>query len=86
MAEFSLSDRERRLVELLAEGHTDATAARGLRVSERTVSTSIRKLMDRFDVQNRFQLGLALGAAMPELVPTRSLFMSWMHMASDFHE
>ncbi len=68
MAEPSLSDRERRLVELLAEGHTDATAAVALHVSERTVSTSIRSLMDRFEVDNRFQLGLALGASMPELV------------------
>ena len=72
MAEPSLSDREHRLVELLAEGHTDATAAQALQVSERTVSTSIRSLMDRFEVDNRFQLGLALGSAMPELVSRAS--------------
>jgi DNA-binding NarL/FixJ family response regulator len=79
MAQPTLSERERRLVELLAEGHTDATAAQVLGVSERTVSTSIRSLMDRFEVDNRFQLGLALGKAMPELVPKRAAMGRPLH-------
>ncbi|MEJ3742783.1 helix-turn-helix transcriptional regulator [Actinomycetes bacterium KLBMP 9797] len=58
-----LSDRERALIRLLAGGHTDATAAVRLRISVRSVSNIMRALMDRFGVQNRFQLGLALGAA-----------------------
>jgi LuxR family transcriptional regulator of spore coat protein len=53
--------REKALVELLAEGHTDASAARRLGVSPRTVSYTVQSLMDRLEVDNRFQLGLALG-------------------------
>jgi len=53
--------REKALVELLAAGHTDASAARRLGVSPRTVSYTLQSLMDRLAVENRFQLGLALG-------------------------
>jgi DNA-binding NarL/FixJ family response regulator len=63
MPQIILDDRERALVTLLARGHTDATAARELHVSPRTVSNILRSLMDRVGVENRFQLGLALGAA-----------------------
>jgi DNA-binding NarL/FixJ family response regulator len=62
MPRIVLAPREHTLVELLAQGHTDASAARELRVSTRTVSTIVRSLMDRLGVDNRFQLGLALGA------------------------
>jgi DNA-binding CsgD family transcriptional regulator len=58
-----LSQREHALVALLADGHTDATAARRLRISPRSVTNVVRGLMDRLGVENRFQLGLALGAA-----------------------
>jgi DNA-binding CsgD family transcriptional regulator len=61
MPEISLSEREQALIALLVAGHTDATAARELRVSERSISTIMRSLMDRFGVDNRFQLGIALG-------------------------
>lgn len=57
-----LSPREERLIALLAAGHTDETAARHLRISSRSVTGILRALMDRLGVQNRFQLGLALGA------------------------
>jgi DNA-binding CsgD family transcriptional regulator len=57
-----LSPRERWLVSLLAAGHTDATAGRQMRISRRTVSTIMRQLMDRLGVENRFQLGVVLGA------------------------
>jgi DNA-binding NarL/FixJ family response regulator len=58
-----LTGRERRLVTLLAAGHTDTTAAREMQISPRSVTSILRRLMDRFGVDNRFQLGLALGAA-----------------------
>ncbi|GAB3533514.1 helix-turn-helix transcriptional regulator [Phytohabitans suffuscus] len=61
MASIALEPREQALVELLARGHTDSSAARELRISTRTVSTIVRSLMDRCGVDNRFQLGLALG-------------------------
>lgn len=62
MYDIALDPRERELVELLARGHTDASAARELRISARSVSYILRALMDRLGVDNRFQLGLALGA------------------------
>jgi DNA-binding CsgD family transcriptional regulator len=58
---IQLSDRERRLVDLLAEGHTDVSAAQQLRISARSISYITRSLMDRVGVDNRFQLGLVLG-------------------------
>ncbi len=49
-------------MELLARGHTDETAARELDLSRRTVGYALGGLMSRLGVDNRFQLGLALGA------------------------
>ncbi|MDQ0363748.1 helix-turn-helix transcriptional regulator [Catenuloplanes indicus] len=63
LPEVVLTDRERELVTLLAQGHTDASAAARMRVSTRLITKIMRELMDRFGVENRFQLGLALGAA-----------------------
>jgi DNA-binding CsgD family transcriptional regulator len=60
---IDLSPRESALVGLLALGHTDETAAEELGLSARTVSYTMRALMDRVGAQNRFQLALALGAA-----------------------
>jgi DNA-binding CsgD family transcriptional regulator len=57
-----LTPRERAVVALLSEGHTEATAALHLGISSRSVTYTLRGLMDRLGVENRFQLGLALGA------------------------
>jgi DNA-binding CsgD family transcriptional regulator len=62
MPDIVLSEREQDLINLLAAGHTDVSAAAELRVSARSVSNIMRGLMDRLGVENRFQLGLALGA------------------------
>jgi DNA-binding CsgD family transcriptional regulator len=59
---IALTPREHDLVDLLALGHTDVTAAQELRISARSVTNTLRVLMDRLGVDNRFQLGLALGA------------------------
>jgi DNA-binding NarL/FixJ family response regulator len=68
-----LSPRETAIVDLLAAGHTDVSAAHRLGVSTRTVSYALRRLMDRFGVDNRFQLGLALGVhGTPRITPRRS--------------
>jgi DNA-binding CsgD family transcriptional regulator/biotin operon repressor len=77
--QIMLSDREQKLIELLAEGHTDISAAQQLKISARSVTNIMRSLMDRVGVDNRFQLGLTLGtlraAAPPPLTelitPTR---------------
>jgi DNA-binding CsgD family transcriptional regulator len=57
-----LSERERELIKLLARGHTDVTAAQTLQISARSITNVLRAVMDRIGVDNRFQLGLALGA------------------------
>jgi DNA-binding CsgD family transcriptional regulator len=61
MPAFELSPREEAVVTLLTLGHTDAGVARELRISERSVSNILRSMMDRLGVENRFQLGVALG-------------------------
>jgi LuxR family transcriptional regulator, transcriptional regulator of spore coat protein len=61
LRKITLSDRERKLIALLAQGHTDASAAKHLGISARSVTNILRSLMDRLGVENRFQLGLALG-------------------------
>ena len=61
----SFEPRECALIILLARGHTDASAALELGLSPRSVSSTVRRLMNRFGVDNRFQLGLAIGAQHP---------------------
>jgi len=68
---IELSNREQALVNLLAMGHTDQSAAQELRLSVRTVAYTIRHLMDRLGVENRFQLALLLGAASAAPPPPR---------------
>ncbi|MFY1632081.1 LuxR C-terminal-related transcriptional regulator [Solwaraspora sp. WMMB335] len=71
---ITLTPREQALVALLAAGHTDATAARELQLSLRTVAYTMRNLMDRLGVENRFQLAILLGAcgAVTPLPSTRT--------------
>lgn len=71
MPAFELSPREQAVVALLSMGHTDAGVARELRISERSVSNILRSMMDRFGVDNRFQLGVALGTLQIAPVPPR---------------
>jgi DNA-binding CsgD family transcriptional regulator len=59
--DVDLTPREWAIIELLAAGHSDSTTAMRTRTSLRTVRYTLRSLMDRLDVDNRFQLGLALG-------------------------
>lgn len=61
LRKITLSERERELIALLADGHTDVTAAERLGISPRSVTNILRSLMDRLGVENRFQLGLAVG-------------------------
>jgi LuxR family transcriptional regulator of spore coat protein len=69
LPKITLTDRERELVALLAQGHTDASAAERLAISARSVTNILRSLMDRLGVDNRFQLGLALGFLRQAHVP-----------------
>jgi len=63
MSPIMLTPREKSIVALLAEGHTDTVVADRLGLGQRTIAYSLRALMDRLGVDNRFQLGLVLGAA-----------------------
>lgn len=57
-----LTPRESAIVVLLAAGHTDAVIAAKLDISVRTIAYTLSSLMERYQVTNRFQLGLRLGA------------------------
>jgi DNA-binding CsgD family transcriptional regulator len=59
---MKLTPRERAVIRLLAAGHTDAVTSEQLGLSARTIAYTLRSLMDRYGAQNRFQLGLMLGA------------------------
>jgi DNA-binding CsgD family transcriptional regulator len=61
LPKITLSERERELIALLSQGHTDLAAAERMGISPRSVTNILRSLMDRLGVDNRFQLGLALG-------------------------
>ncbi|MGY0233167.1 LuxR C-terminal-related transcriptional regulator [Longispora urticae] len=60
--EIVLGPREQAIVALLASGHTDASVSAQLGLSVRTIAYTLSDLMTRYEVQNRFQLGLVLGA------------------------
>ena len=66
---ITLTPREQALVALLSAGHTDVSAANELKLSVRTVAYTMRELMDRLGVENRFQLALLLGAAGAAPIP-----------------
>ncbi|MFG1608927.1 LuxR C-terminal-related transcriptional regulator [Actinoplanes sp. NPDC049265] len=69
LPEIALDEREKELVGRLARGRTDVQAAAEMRISTRLVTKIMRNLMDRLGVENRFQLGLVLGAARATPVP-----------------
>jgi DNA-binding CsgD family transcriptional regulator len=56
--DHGVSSQERELLLLLAAGQTDATAARRLGVSLRTVRRMVAELTDRLGARSRFQAGL----------------------------
>jgi DNA-binding CsgD family transcriptional regulator len=56
----SLTDGERRVVYLIAEGHTDRSAAKTLGISVNTVGTHLRSAYSKLRVQSRVQLVNAL--------------------------
>jgi DNA-binding CsgD family transcriptional regulator len=67
---MTLTERERDVLELMAQGHTDATTAAALGLSVRTITYTVSELMSRYGVRNRFQLGLVLGTTTNALLDT----------------
>ena len=59
---MTLTPRERAIVALLATGRTDSDVSAQLGLSVRTIAYTVSELMNRVGAQNRFQLGLVLGA------------------------
>jgi DNA-binding NarL/FixJ family response regulator len=53
-----LTDQERALLKLLADGLTDETAATRLSVSTRTARRMMADLMERLNARSRFEAGL----------------------------
>ncbi|MFI5836120.1 LuxR C-terminal-related transcriptional regulator [Micromonospora sp. NPDC051300] len=59
--EQGLTPQERDLLGLLADGHTDESAARKLSVSVRSVQRTMSSLSERLGAASRFQAGLQAG-------------------------
>lgn len=57
---MTLTPRERAVLSLLAEGHTDEAVAALLGISRRTIAYTVADLMERHGARTRFQLGLFL--------------------------
>jgi DNA-binding CsgD family transcriptional regulator len=55
-----LTEAERRVVYLIADGHTDKSAAKALGISVNTVGTHLRSVYSKLGVQSRVQLTNAL--------------------------
>ena len=56
----SLTEAERRVAYLIADGHTDKSAARALGISVNTVGTHLRSIYSKLAVQSRVQLANVL--------------------------
>jgi DNA-binding CsgD family transcriptional regulator len=55
-----LTEAERRVAYLIADGHTDKSAARALGISVNTVGTHLRSAYSKLGVQSRVQMTNAL--------------------------
>lgn len=60
-----LSERQVDVAALLSRGAKDATIARRLGVSPRTVTSDIGRLLDAFRVSTRWEAGMVIGRACP---------------------
>jgi DNA-binding NarL/FixJ family response regulator len=62
-----LTPSERRLAELVAEGHSNKQIAAALFVSPKTVETSLSRLYGKLGVHSRTELAHRLGPRQPKL-------------------
>ncbi|WP_179266527.1 helix-turn-helix transcriptional regulator [Asanoa hainanensis] len=62
----ALTDAEVKVAELISAGHTNKAAARLLNLSPNTVSTHLRSIFTKLDVQSRVQLTNAVHELRPE--------------------
>lgn len=68
-AELGLTERDRRLLAMLAQGYPDPVAARRLAMSERTLRRRLETVRVVLGVSTRFQMGVQ--AVRMGLVPRR---------------
>ena len=57
-----LSEREREVAIRVAQGESNKEIARQLDIAERTVKAHLTAVFEKFDVRDRLQLAIALGA------------------------
>jgi DNA-binding NarL/FixJ family response regulator len=65
-----LTERQLDIASLLSRGTKDATIARLLGVSPRTVAGDVGRILDAFGVSNRWEAGMVLGRACPPNIIT----------------
>ncbi|MGH8791232.1 MAG: LuxR C-terminal-related transcriptional regulator [Stackebrandtia sp.] len=66
--EPTLLEEQRELLRMLAFGLSDQSIGRRLGLSRRTVQRRVRSLMDLFDADTRFQLGLRSADVLSSIV------------------
>jgi two-component system, NarL family, response regulator LiaR len=55
-SEFTLSDREIEVLKLLVEGHSNDAIAEALFLSKSTIKSHLRRIMTKFEVNDRGQV------------------------------
>lgn len=58
MQEVDLSDRERAVLRMLAAGYTDASVARALGISTRTLRRMTTVILEKIGARSRFEAGV----------------------------
>ncbi len=56
MSRNKLSNREREIVKLIADGKSNKEIARILNISEKTVKTHVKNIMLKLDVDSRYKI------------------------------
>jgi DNA-binding NarL/FixJ family response regulator len=66
----ALSDREREIANLIAEGASNPDIARTLFLSRKTVERHVSSILGKLEVKNRAQLAARIAARAPEVAST----------------
>lgn len=76
-----LSDREKEVFELLAEGASNRTLSSRLRITERTVKAHVAQILNKLGLQSRAQAGVVAFAFRMRLQSARKDWTSAMERA-----
>ena len=81
---LGLTQREQRVLELLAEGQTNGQIARALFISTKTASVHVSNILRKLGVANRFEAAAVAGRADgPAAGDRRRSFVDWLHEVAD---